>query len=313
MSGWNGSGGFNRVYSWVADKAAAIDITASRMDTDTDNITANGFGNTLTRDGQGSATANLPMNGFRHTGAGYGVNPGDYATIDQLAADNIPISVSTLTVSGTSTLTGAVTMGAGAAITGATTFVSGGVVVTEGGQTITAGGLVVTAGGISVAANGATIAGGGTISGGVAITGGGTISGATTISTGGLVVGASGAAITGNSTITGTATVTQPGTSGSQAVNFSQFPATLGATGTETLPSGRVMKWGTGTISSGSGSVSFGTAFPTSCDNVQVTYIGATTPSNQYVPGVGTITASGFAVYGGVGVTAGYNWLAIGH
>lgn len=54
------------------------------MDTDTDDITSNGFGNTLTRDGQGSATANLPMNSFRHTGAGNGVARTDYATMGQL-------------------------------------------------------------------------------------------------------------------------------------------------------------------------------------------------------------------------------------
>lgn len=54
------------------------------MDTDTDDITSNGFGNTLTRDGQGSATANLPMNGFKHTGVGLGVATTDYATMGQL-------------------------------------------------------------------------------------------------------------------------------------------------------------------------------------------------------------------------------------
>ena len=81
---WNGAGVFNRIYSWVADKNAGIDITASRMDTDTDDITSNGFGNTLTRDGQGSATANLPMNTFRHTGVGNGVARTDYAALGQV-------------------------------------------------------------------------------------------------------------------------------------------------------------------------------------------------------------------------------------
>lgn len=81
---WNGAGVFNRIYSWVADKNAGIDITASRMDTDTDDITSNGFLNTLTRDGQGSATANLPMNNFRHTGVGLGVARTDYAALGQL-------------------------------------------------------------------------------------------------------------------------------------------------------------------------------------------------------------------------------------
>ncbi len=82
--GWNGSGTFNRIYSWVADKNAGLDISSSRMDTDTNDIASNGFGNCLTRDGQGSATANLPMNNFRHTGVGDGVNRTDYASLNQL-------------------------------------------------------------------------------------------------------------------------------------------------------------------------------------------------------------------------------------
>ncbi len=53
------------------------------MDADTDNITSNGFGNTLTRDGQGVATANLPMANFRHTGVGSGVARSDYTALGQ--------------------------------------------------------------------------------------------------------------------------------------------------------------------------------------------------------------------------------------
>lgn len=92
---WNGAGVFNRIYSWVADKNAGIDITASRMDTDTDDITSNGFGNTLTRDGQGSATANLPMNGFRHTGVGNGVARSDYMALGQTQDGAINWAVAT--------------------------------------------------------------------------------------------------------------------------------------------------------------------------------------------------------------------------
>src|SRR5581483_1161884 len=82
--GWNGSGSFSRIYSWAADKAAAIDITASRFDTQESDFTTNGFGNTLTRDGQGQPTANLPMATFRHTGVGNGVARTDYAALGQL-------------------------------------------------------------------------------------------------------------------------------------------------------------------------------------------------------------------------------------
>jgi hypothetical protein len=83
--GWNGSGIFTRGYSWINDAANSIPITASRMDADTNDIVSNGLNNCLTRDGQGIPTANLPMNGFRHTGASNGVAPTDYATMGQIA------------------------------------------------------------------------------------------------------------------------------------------------------------------------------------------------------------------------------------
>lgn len=80
---WTGSGSFARLFSWSADAAAGIDITASRFDSDTNDITSNGFGNTLTRDGQGSATANQPMNGFRHTNVGNAQVATDYLALGQ--------------------------------------------------------------------------------------------------------------------------------------------------------------------------------------------------------------------------------------
>ncbi|WP_407122832.1 hypothetical protein [Bradyrhizobium sp. STM 3561] len=81
---WNGSGTFNRSFSWQADKAAGLNISSSRMDSDTNDLASNGFGNCLTRDGQGSASANLPMNGFRHTGVANGSARTDYAALGQL-------------------------------------------------------------------------------------------------------------------------------------------------------------------------------------------------------------------------------------
>jgi microcystin-dependent protein len=81
---WNGAGSFNRLYSWVADKAAGLNISSARMDADSNDIAANGFGNCLTRDGQGQPTANLPMVNFRHTGVGNGVARSDYAALGQI-------------------------------------------------------------------------------------------------------------------------------------------------------------------------------------------------------------------------------------
>lgn len=81
---WNGSGTFNRIYSWVADKAAGLDISSTRMDADTNDITSQGFGNCLTRDGQGGPSANLPMNNFKHTGLGNGSARTDSPTMGQV-------------------------------------------------------------------------------------------------------------------------------------------------------------------------------------------------------------------------------------
>lgn len=79
---WSGSGTFNRLLSWVSDATAGIDINATRMDTDTDDIVT-GLNNTRTLDGQTEPTANLPMNGFKHTGAAAASASGQYLEYGQ--------------------------------------------------------------------------------------------------------------------------------------------------------------------------------------------------------------------------------------
>lgn len=69
--------------NWVADKNASINITASRMDTEASDFATAGFGNCITRDGQGGPTANLPMGTFRHTGVGDGSARTDYTSVGQ--------------------------------------------------------------------------------------------------------------------------------------------------------------------------------------------------------------------------------------
>lgn len=83
MSGFNGDGTFSRVHNWVTDKNNGVKITASRMDSDSDNF-ALGFENCVTRDGQSPATANLPMGGFKHTGVSDASAESQYLTYSQL-------------------------------------------------------------------------------------------------------------------------------------------------------------------------------------------------------------------------------------
>lgn len=79
---FNGVGVFLRLYSWVNDAASNIKIRADRMDNEMNGM-AVGLSTCITKDGQTTVTANLPMAGFRHTSAGDAVNKQDYLTLNQ--------------------------------------------------------------------------------------------------------------------------------------------------------------------------------------------------------------------------------------
>jgi hypothetical protein len=158
-----------------------------------------------------------------------------------------------------------------------------------------------------------SLAGGLTVTGGgVTATGNSTITGTLTTSAG-LTVSSGGATVTGNSSVAGTLTASN-GTSGTQVVNFSQFPVTTATTGTTTLPNGLIMKWGTGAIFSGVGSVTYATAFPNATLNVQLTISSGSAAATQDALIVGaSVTAAGFPAYGNAASTLSFFWLAIGY
>jgi len=153
--------------------------------------------------------------------------------------------------------------------------------------------------------------------GGVTATGNSSISG--TLSTGALTVSSGGAAVTGNSSVTGTLAISSTltaadGTSGTQVLNFGQFPATKAATGSMTFPNGVIWKWGTGAIYSGVGSVTYATAFPNATLNVQLTISSGSAAATQDALIVGAaVTAAGFPAYGNAASTLSFFWLAIGY
>lgn len=82
---YNGSGTFNRVYSWAADALAGLFISSSRMDTEMNGM-ATGLTNCVTRDGQSPPSANIPMATFKLTGLGNGSAVTDSAAFGQIAA-----------------------------------------------------------------------------------------------------------------------------------------------------------------------------------------------------------------------------------
>lgn len=80
---FNGNGVFNRLYSWVNDAANGIRIRADRMDNDTNDIAA-GLSNCVTRDGQSTILADIPMGGYKFTDVGNAVNGNEFATLSQV-------------------------------------------------------------------------------------------------------------------------------------------------------------------------------------------------------------------------------------
>lgn len=80
---FNGSGTFTRTYNWVIDKANGINITASRMDADTDDI-ANGLSQCINKDGQTTLTANIPFNNYKITGLSNGAERNDSINVGQV-------------------------------------------------------------------------------------------------------------------------------------------------------------------------------------------------------------------------------------
>lgn len=77
------AGVYSRYYNWTNDAAASIDINAGRMDTE-DNGFATALSNCVLKDGTQTITANLPMNGFAHTGVGNATLVNQYAVVGQV-------------------------------------------------------------------------------------------------------------------------------------------------------------------------------------------------------------------------------------
>lgn len=69
MGAFDGTGQFNRSFSWQTDSNNAVAIQPGRMDTE-DNGFATGLSNCLCKDGQSTPTSDIPLGGFNLKGVG---------------------------------------------------------------------------------------------------------------------------------------------------------------------------------------------------------------------------------------------------
>ncbi len=99
---WSG-GTFTRANGateWQDDAALGIGIEAGLHDAQ-DNDLATGINTCLTKDGQNTPTANLPMGGFKHTGAANATATGQYTTYNQLQDSTFDLTVKNIDVNST--------------------------------------------------------------------------------------------------------------------------------------------------------------------------------------------------------------------
>lgn len=81
---FNGSGTFNRLYSWIVDAANGVDISSTRTDAEMNGFAA-GLTNCITRDGQSPPSADLPMGGKKLTNLGNAASDTD--ALNRITAD----------------------------------------------------------------------------------------------------------------------------------------------------------------------------------------------------------------------------------
>lgn len=110
-----------------------------------------------------------------------------------------------------------------------------------------------------------------------------------------------------------------PSVNGSDVTVDSDFSTTASSAATMLLPNSLIFKWGSGTYTNGVGSVTYSSAglsaFPTTTLFVLVSLETGGAAHGSYPPGAtkSSFSATGFSVYGGIGQSGSYSWMAIGH
>lgn len=122
------------MYSWVADAAAGIKISSARVDAELNGMAA-GLSNCITRDGQSTPVADLPMGGHKLTGLGVAAVGTDALSRDAADARYVQpggaISATTVNATGDIATTGNVSGAAGLFSAGVSSV---GLVISTGGN-----------------------------------------------------------------------------------------------------------------------------------------------------------------------------------
>ena len=103
-----------------------------------------------------------------------------------------------------------------------------------------------------------------------------------------------------------------PSINGSDIIKASDFVTNASTVGTMTLPNGVIMKWGTGGTTNGAATITFASAFPAACYNIQAIITGSDGAQTLNALKIGTYSTTGFNIYSPLGTTYTFLWQAIG-
>jgi hypothetical protein len=99
----------------------------------------------------------------------------------------------------------------------------------------------------------------------------------------------------------------------STAIAGTTSPNSLVAAGYQVFPGGLILNWGTGSTSTGTGSITFSKAFPTACLGVFLTATGSGIATLNALIASSAPTVTGSAVYSASGTSLTFFYLGIGH
>lgn len=99
----------------------------------------------------------------------------------------------------------------------------------------------------------------------------------------------------------------------STAIAGTTSPNSLVAAGYQVFPGGLILNWGTGSTTTGTGSITFSKAFPTACLGVFLTATGSGIATLNALIASSAPTVTGSAVYSASGTSLTFFYFAIGH
>jgi hypothetical protein len=130
--------------------------------------------------------------------------------------------------------------------------------------------------------------------------------------------GAPGAGI-GNLVTVGTAVATnisqlvQAFSGLSSAIQGTTSPNSLVTSGYQVFPGGLILNWGTGSTTSGTGSITFSKAFTTSCFGVLLTETGSASATQNNLIASSSPTTTGCNIYCAASASLSLFYVALGH